>query len=353
MELQCKLGSRSQSLTLQESTLDALRAAIREAFELGEDAELKILAKGKALSTNEQVGALASNTKLMVMSSKAAERAAVDAAPRERMRGFEEDDRRLRTGSVGKAATGAAAVYKTRSDGPTYKIHGLKPLPVLPQGVTPGVGAVQQRLKELSEDPGILGVMKRHQFQVGCLSEMPPDGKVGVDSECVMGLNQNAGQQIFLRVRTDDGQGLRPYQSLVPVLLHELTHNVWSDHDNRFKTLCSELTREYRELAEPGYPATRSDSLAASGRATGSGQDAAGHVLGGGGAASMAEARAKAFGFQFYTTPALAEAEAHYKAEPPEAMDVSDAQADAACVCGKCVITSAPKECGSCKVSEG
>merc|ERR1719164_84251 len=193
---------------------------------------------------------------------------------------------------------GAAAVNKTRSEGPTYKFHALKPLAVLPPGVTPGVSAVQQRLKELSEDPGILGVMKKHQFQVGCLSEMPPDGKVRVDSECVMGLNQNAGQEIFLRVRTDDGQGLRPYASIVPVLLHELTHNVWSGHDNNFKKLCSQLNREYKELQEPGYPATRSDAHAAS--ASGSSD---GHVLGGGSGASMAEARAKAFGFTFYTTP--------------------------------------------------
>merc|ERR1719231_1857208 len=114
------------------------------------------------------------------MSSKRAERAAVDDAPRERMRGFEEDDMRVRTGGLGKAAPGTAAAYKTRSIGPTYKFHALKPLPVLPPGVTPGVAAVQQRLKELSEDPGILGVMKQHQFQVGCLSEMPPEGKVGL-----------------------------------------------------------------------------------------------------------------------------------------------------------------------------
>jgi len=340
MQLQCKLGPRSASLTLLDATLDALRAAIRETFQLGEDAELKILAKGKALSSDGQVAALAPNTKLMVMTSKAAERAAVDEAPRERMRSFAEDDLRLRTGSVGKAATGAATVYKTRSEGPTHKFHALKPLPVLPPGVTPGVSAVQRRLKELSEDPGILGVMKKHQFQVGCLSEMPPDGQVGVDSECVMGLNRNAGQEILLRVRTDDGQGLRPYQSLVPVLLHELTHNVWSDHSNNFKTLCSQLNREYKELMEPGYPATRSDAHAAAASAS----SEAGHVLGGGDAASMAEARAKAFGFQFYTTPT------------PSAMetaDIGDALEDKGCVCGKCVIATKPTMCVKVKVAEG
>jgi len=345
MDLQCKLGPRSVSLVLHESTLDALRAAIREAFELAEDADLKILAKGKALSTDAQLRALAPNIKLMVMSSKASDRAAVDAAPRERMRGFEEDDLRQRTGSVGGAASGAAAVYKTRSIGPTYRFHALKPLPALPPGVTPGISVVQHRLKQLSEDPGILGVMKKHQFQVGCLSEMPPDGHVGVDSECVMGLNKNAGEEIFLRVRTDDGQGLRPYQSLIPVLLHELTHNVWSDHDNRFKTLCSQLTREYKELQEPGYPSTRSDGLDALG--SGFGEEAAGHVLGGGGAATMAEARAKRFGFQFYTTPSPTDA------TTSDAMDVAGAQAQAGCVCGRCAITSESKKCGSCKAPKG
>mmetsp|Transcript_76111 Transcript_76111/g.126853 ORF Transcript_76111/g.126853 Transcript_76111/m.126853 type:complete len:343 (+) Transcript_76111:111-1139(+) len=342
MNLQCKLGSRNASLKLADQSIDALRAAIREAFELEEDAELKILAKGKALSTDSQVSTLAAGSKLMVMSSKRAERAAVDEAPRERMRGFEEDDLRQRTGSVGKALTGSAAAYKTRSVGPTYKFHALKPLSVLPPGVTPGVSAVQQRLKELSEDPAILGVMKKHQFQIGCLSEMPPEGQVGVDSECIMGLNKNAGQEILLRVRTDDGQGLRSYQSLVPVLLHELTHNVWSGHDNNFKTLCSQLNREYKELQEPGYPATRSDASA-----SGSSEDAAGHVLGGSSAASMAEARAKAFGFAFYTTPSTP------VPASAEDVDVTDAEANTGCVCGMCVITIRPSECGSCKVAEG
>jgi len=339
LELLCKLGPRSESLSIADATLDALRAATRGAFDLGQDAEVKILAKGKALTTDAQVGALVSGTKLMVMSSKAADRAAVDEAPRERMRGFAEDDLRTRTGSVGTASGTGVAANKSRGGGPTHKFHGLKPLPVLPPGVVPGVSAVRQRLKELSEDPGILGVMKRHGFQVGCLSEMPPDGKVGVDSECVMGLNQNAGQEIYLRVRTDDGQGLRPYASLVPVLLHELTHNVWSGHGNDFKTLCSQLNREYKELQEPGYPATRSDAHAASA----SGPSDAGQVLGGGGAASVAEARAKTFGFQLYTTPAP---------PLPEAMDIGDAQAAGdECVCGRCVFNKTARLCG--KVSEG
>ena len=36
------------------------------------------------------------------------------------------------------------------------------------------------------------------------LKEMPPDGLVGVSEQSLMGLNVNRGQEIILRLRTDD-----------------------------------------------------------------------------------------------------------------------------------------------------
>lgn len=152
-----------------------------------------------------------------------------------------------------------------------------------------------------------------------------------------MGLNRNAGEEILLRLRTDDGRGLRPYHSVIPVLLHELTHNVWADHDNNFKTLCSQLTREYNDLKEPGYPATRSDAVTA-------GAKDHGHVLGGGSASSLREARARAFGF--YAVAAPAEVKAEATAEGSNA----DAGGRGACTCGKCGM---PEHCSSCEVNEG
>ena len=44
-----------------------------------------------------------------------------------------------------------------------------------------------------------------------------------------MGLNKNKGEEILLRLRTDDWAGLRPYLSVIDVLLHELAHCVHSD----------------------------------------------------------------------------------------------------------------------------
>ena len=39
---------------------------------------------------------------------------------------------------------------------------------------------------------------------MGTLSEMPPEGKVGISPVCLLGVNINAGQEISLRLRTDD-----------------------------------------------------------------------------------------------------------------------------------------------------
>jgi hypothetical protein len=46
--------------------------------------------------------------------------------------------------------------------------------------------------------------MAGHGYRVALLSEMPPEGKVGVSPVCILGVNINAGQEISLRLRTDD-----------------------------------------------------------------------------------------------------------------------------------------------------
>jgi hypothetical protein len=89
------------------------------------------------------------------------------------------------------------------------------------------------------------------RFKVGLLSEMPPtdfmDDTRAVS--CLLGLNINRGQEIKLRLRTNDLRGFRNYQKIRETLVHELTHNVWSGHDNNFKTLNSQLLRECVQAA--------------------------------------------------------------------------------------------------------
>lgn len=63
-----------------------------------------------------------------------------------------------------------------------------------------------------------------------------------------MGLNQNKGQKILLRLRTDDLCGFRKMESIRKVLFHELAHNVHSEHDGKFFQLMREVERDCNEL---------------------------------------------------------------------------------------------------------
>ena len=62
-----------------------------------------------------------------------------------------------------------------------------------------------------------------------------------------MGLNQNHGEKILLRLRTDDLKGFRKILSVRKVLFHELAHNVYSDHDDNFYQLMRLIEREVNE----------------------------------------------------------------------------------------------------------
>ena len=212
---------------------------------------LRLFHKGKVVVNDSTTLTLASGAKLMAMLTATTEREQIEAAQPERMRGFEEDDQRARTGN---AARGPAARTSkaARSDGGSASRFGfgsLVPLEPLPPEARPSVGAASELLRSLATDPSILHLLQTHGWSVGALKELPPQGAVGVSASCLMGLNRNRGQEILLRLRTDDWAGLRPYSSIIPVLLHELTHNVHDDHDDDFKALCSLLTREYREHA--------------------------------------------------------------------------------------------------------
>ena len=90
--------------------------------------------------------------------------------------------------------------------------------------------------------------MKKHNWKVGSLAELYPEGKVGESEVCVMGLNRNKGQQILLRIRTDDLRGFRKMLFIRKVLFHELAHNVFSEHDGSFFQLMRQIEKECNEL---------------------------------------------------------------------------------------------------------
>ena len=91
-------------------------------------------------------------------------------------------------------------------------------------GLSPASSEALKLLHRLAADPGIVGILTKHRWSVGLLSEMPPEGKVGVSPVCILGVNINAGQEISLRLRTDDLKGFRRY-ALVPSCISALqTH---------------------------------------------------------------------------------------------------------------------------------
>uniref|UniRef100_A0A7R9WVU5 WLM domain-containing protein n=1 Tax=Craspedostauros australis TaxID=1486917 RepID=A0A7R9WVU5_9STRA len=130
-----------------------------------------------------------------------------------------------------------------RTPSSPYGFGSIDVLPNLPhQDTARGI------LTQLANDPGVLACMAQHKWKVGSLAELYPDGKVGQSAVCVMGLNKNQGQQILLRLRTDDLKGFRKMLSIRKVLFHELAHNVHSEHDSKFFQLMRQIEKECNEM---------------------------------------------------------------------------------------------------------
>ncbi|KAL6561424.1 hypothetical protein OROMI_017025 [Orobanche minor] len=58
--------------------------------------------------------------------------------------------------------------------------------------------------------------------KVRTLTEMAPIGYVGISPKCILGFNKSHGEEISLRLRTDDLKGFRKYGSIKNTFLHEL-----------------------------------------------------------------------------------------------------------------------------------
>jgi len=162
-----------------------------------------------------------------------------------RVRGFEDELKRERRRDVRYLSRpnkdAAAAAYDTTSS--KYTFQSLRVLAVPDGIVEPSRAKTMAILERLKRDPGVVRVMETKRFQVGLLCEMPPEGLVGISETCVLGFNRNNGMEIHLRLRTDDWCGLRRYESIRRVLMHELAHNVISEHNAEFKALNSELVK--------------------------------------------------------------------------------------------------------------
>ncbi|GAA5885540.1 hypothetical protein JCM6882_007459 [Rhodosporidiobolus microsporus] len=151
---------------------------------------------------------------------------------------------------------GIHTISDEADDPARYRFYDLQPYP-------PTVPQFEKRkamLERLAADPAVRDLMKRHRFAVGVLTELHP-----ILQPTLLGLNTNAGEKVSLRLLTDSLDGCRSYLEVRKVLLHELAHNRFGDHNNDFKELNSLLNREVAAFEsspyfEPWDPAASSSS---------------------------------------------------------------------------------------------
>ncbi|KAG6496641.1 uncharacterized protein LOC121993186 [Zingiber officinale] len=159
-----------------------------------------------------------------------------------RIVGFDEEEKRLkqratyRPQSSLKLPQGSYIFCEFR----TLQIPGIQ--------LTPPPSEALKRMHMLACDRGIIAIMNKHRWRVGIMTEMAPEGYVGISPECILGFNKNHGEEISLRLRTDDLKGFRKYESIKKTLLHELAHMVYSEHDSKFFALNKQLNEEAANL---------------------------------------------------------------------------------------------------------
>ncbi|KAL7000004.1 hypothetical protein U1Q18_001154 [Sarracenia purpurea var. burkii] len=159
-----------------------------------------------------------------------------------RIAGFEEEENRLRQRMLDrphsslKLPQGQYIFCEFR----TLHLPGVE--------LNPPASEALKRMHMLAADPGIVAIMNKHRWRVGIMTEMAPEGYVGVSPKCILGFNKNHGEEISLRLRTDDLKGFRKYESIKKTLLHELAHMVYSEHDQNFYALDKQLNEEASTL---------------------------------------------------------------------------------------------------------
>ncbi|KAL0922704.1 hypothetical protein M5K25_006713 [Dendrobium thyrsiflorum] len=169
-----------------------------------------------------------------------------------RIAGFEEEDNRLRKLSSYKPLASLKLPQGPYifSDFHTLELPGIK--------LNPPPSKALRIMHVLACDPGIIAIMNKHRWRVGIMTELAPVGYVGISPKCILGFNKNHGEEISLRLRTDDLKGFRKYESIKKTLLHELAHMVHSEHDAKFLALEKQLNEEAASL---DWSKTRSQTL--------------------------------------------------------------------------------------------
>ncbi|KAG9132222.1 hypothetical protein Leryth_017074 [Lithospermum erythrorhizon] len=158
-----------------------------------------------------------------------------------RIAGFEEEEKRIRR----RTSSGQHSIRIPQGN---YIFSDFRTLHIPGVELNPPPSEALQLMHRLAADKGIVAIMNKHHWRVGIMTEMAPVGYVGISPKCILGFNKNHGEEISLRLRTDDLRGFRKYQSIKKTLLHELAHMVHSEHDAKFYALDRQLNEEAAAL---------------------------------------------------------------------------------------------------------
>ncbi|XP_057430161.1 uncharacterized protein LOC130723212 isoform X2 [Lotus japonicus] len=194
------------------------------------------------LSLQETFIAEARSIIMMGVSTNEVEEVLQNAKANLRIAGFEDEEKRLKQ----RISHGSRLSLKL-PQGP-YIFREFRTLELPGVELNPPPSEALKRMHLLAADPGIVAIMNKHRWSVGIMTELPPIGYVGVSPKCLLGFNKNQGEEISLRLRTDDLKGFRKYQSIKKTLLHELAHMVHSAHDANFYALDKQLNEEAASL---------------------------------------------------------------------------------------------------------
>ncbi|XP_057865190.2 uncharacterized protein LOC131072911 isoform X2 [Cryptomeria japonica] len=156
----------------------------------------------------------------------------------QRIVGFSEEERKAK-----QLRANAHGVPRKLPPGP-YIFSSFRTLQLPGIELNPPAAKALAIMHTLASDPGIVAIMNKHHWHVGIMTEMAPEGYVGISPKCILGFNKNHGEEISLRLRTDDLKGFRKYESIKKTLLHELAHMVHSEHDANFHALDKQLNEE-------------------------------------------------------------------------------------------------------------
>lgn len=112
-----------------------------------------------------------------------------------------------------------------------------------------GLPRADDALKMLRKIASIVKpIMRKRGWKVQTLAEFLPT------EQNLLGLNINSGYKICIRLRYHNHPDLfLPLEQVVDTMLHELSHNVWGEHDANFHRLWDELRDEHETLLRKGY----------------------------------------------------------------------------------------------------